>query len=199
MTEPPATLYTVGHSNHALETFLDLLKAHRIEVLVDTRSRPRSKFVPHFDVENLKPAVLQMGLRFVFMGAELGGRPEGDEYYDEEGHVRYDRVAESPLFLAGLEKLEKGANRYRVAVFCSEENPASCHRRLLVGRVLEERGVRLLHIRANGTLQTEAELQAEEEGDTGGQQSLFEMEEVTPWRSTQSVSRKRPPHSSSGR
>ncbi len=197
MTEPPLTIYTVGHSNHDLDTFLNLLKTYRIEVLIDTRSRPRSRFVPHFDVENLKPAVIKAGIRFVFLGHELGGRPEGAQYYDSNDHVLYDRVAAAPFFQSGVAKLEKGAARYRAAIFCSCESPAQCHRRLLVGRVLEQRGIRLLHIRADGSLHTEEELQQAEESDSTGQQSLFEMEEVTPWRSTRSVSRKRPPHGSS--
>jgi uncharacterized protein (DUF488 family) len=197
MTESPITLYTVGHSNHDLETFLGLLRTHQIEVVVDTRSHPRSKFVPHFDVENLKPAIEREGMRFVFLGHELGGRPEGAQFYDENDHVLYDRIAAAPFFLSGLTKLEKGAARYRVAILCSCEHPIHCHRRLLIGRVLEQRGVQALHILSDGTLQTEAELQRAEAEDDTGQQSLFEREEVTPWRSTRSVSRRRPPNGSS--
>ena len=196
-------VFTVGHSNHALETFLGLLHQHGIEVLVDTRSRPSSRFVPHFNSDALRPAIEQTGARFVFLGQELGGRPEGAEFYDVDGHVRYDRVAQTAEFLNGVVKVERGASQHRIALMCSEENPAICHRRLLVGRVLGERGTQIVHIRGDGRLQTEAELIAEEaagEADDGGQQSLFEDEEAEEaWRSIQSVSRKKRPGSSSRR
>ena len=101
-----ARLYSIGHSNHALETFLELLRQHRIEVLVDARSHPYSKFAPHFDAHSLKQAVIGAGMKYLFMGKELGGRPDGDEFYDAEGHVLYWRVAESHLFLDGIARLE---------------------------------------------------------------------------------------------
>lgn len=196
-------VFTVGHSNHALDVFLGLLHQHEIDVLVDTRSRPHSRFVPHFNHDALRPAVEGAGARFVFLGQELGGRPDGGEFYDAQGHVRYDLVAQTAEFLSGVAKVERGASHHRIALMCSEENPAICHRRLLIGRVLGERGAQVMHIRGDGRLQTEAELMAEEtkaEEDDGGQQSLFgDEEELTAWRSTQSVSRKKRHGSSSSR
>ena len=190
-------MYTIGHSNHALDAFLDLLRQHEIDVLVDTRSRPHSTYVPHFNHDVLRPAVANAGLRFVFLGNELGGRPDGAEFYDERGHVRYDLVAQRADFQQGIGKVEKGAASHKIAMLCSEENPASCHRRLLVGRVLGERGTQIVHIRGDGRLQSEAELEAEEAGEDAAQPSLFDPEEGKAWKSTQSVSRKKPPGSSS--
>lgn len=182
-------LFSIGHSNHTLETFLGLLKQHQIEVLVDARSHPYSKFAPHFDAEPLKKEVTGVGIKYIFLGKELGGRPNGDEFYDADGHVLYSRVAESPLFLEGITRLETGVTKYRVALLCSEEDPSACHRRLLVGRVLATRGVLLDHIRGDGRIQTEAELQAEEERRrTDGQIEFFEkLPQEKAWRSIQSV------------
>jgi uncharacterized protein (DUF488 family) len=98
----------------------------------------------------------------LFLGKELGGRPESSEFYDAEGFVLYSRIAESPLFLEGIERLITGITTYRVALMCGEENPANCHRRLLVGRVLAKRGVSVRHIRGDGTVQDEDELAQEE-------------------------------------
>ena len=84
----------------------------------------------------LKLALQEAGIRYLYLGRELGGRPEGDEFYDDEGHVLYDRVAATCLFQEGLSRLERGIREYKVAMLCAEENPAACHRRLLVGRVL---------------------------------------------------------------
>ncbi len=197
--ETPRAIFTVGHSNHPLETFLGLLRAHSIDVLVDVRSQPYSKFATHFNARDLKAAVEGSGVRYGFFGRELGGRPEGDEFYDAEGHVLYGKVAESPVFLEGLSRLERGIARFRVAMMCSEENPAICHRHLLVGRVLAGRGIAVVHIRGDGRLQTDAELMGEEGGSDAGQGALFAAEEVTEWKSLRSVSPRRPPSSSSER
>lgn len=184
-----ARLYSIGHSNHALERFLELLRQHQIEVLVDARSHPYSKFAPHFDAGSLQEAVIGAGIKYLFMGKELGGRPDGDEFYDAEGHVLYWRVAESHFFLDGIARLENGITKYRVALMCSEENPSACHRRLLVGRVLTAHGIQLEHIRGDGSIQTEAELEAEEQrGRAEGQIGFFdEPHQEKAWRSIQSV------------
>jgi len=192
------TVYTVGHSNYPLEEFLALLRAHRIEVVVDTRSQPYSKYATHFNHDVLRSAVETAGAKYLYLGKELGGRPEGTEYYDVHGHVLYDRVAASPLFREGLARLLEDAGRWRLALMCAEENPAGCHRRLLVTRVLEEQGAHILHIRGDGRLQSEEALRAEIEAahPECAQLSLFEEPEAE-WKSTRSVSPRKAPNSSS--
>lgn len=170
-TAKPRVL-SIGHSNHAAERFLSLLQSHAIQVVVDTRSQPYSKYTPHFDQIDLKAALTAAGIRYLYLGRELGGRPDGDEFYDEDGHVLYDRVAATPLFQEGLSRLERGIQEYKVALLCAEENPAACHRRLLVGRVLIDRGFQVDHIRGDGTVQTEEEIAAEINPDRD-QLSLF--------------------------
>jgi uncharacterized protein (DUF488 family) len=186
-------LFTVGHSNHALEVFVALLKRHEIQVLADIRSSPYSRYVTHFDREVLEDAVKQAGVNYLYLGKELGGRPDGAEFYDAEGHVLYYRLAEAPLFLDGIKRLEAGVRRYRVAVMCSEENPCVCHRHLLVGRVISRRGVAIEHIRGDGALVPNAALQ--EAGFV--QPTLFDPPEETTWKSLRSVLPKKTPSSSS--
>ena len=189
---PQPCVLTVGHSNHTVEHFLELLTAHAIEVVVDVRSQPYSKFAKQFDHESLKATVRSAGIRYLYLGRELGGRPDGDEFYDEEGHIRYDRVAATKRFREGLDRLERGIREYRVAVLCAEENPACCHRRLLVGRVLLSHGVQVHHIRGDGRIQTEDELAAEMNPNRD-QSSLFAKAEAMPWKSISTVSRKKRP------
>src|SRR5437764_9290504 len=144
MTEPasgsPPVVYSIGHSNHSLERFLDLLRAHSVEVLVDVRSEPYSKYSPHFDRKALEQAVPGVGLRYLFLGQELGGRPKGEEYYDGET-VLYARVAQTALFQEGLARLRRGCRQYRIALMCSEEDPSRCHRYRLVAHELRKLGV----------------------------------------------------------
>jgi uncharacterized protein (DUF488 family) len=187
-------LLTIGHSNHSMEHLLELLRLHSVQVVADVRSSPYSKYATHFDREPLLEALRAAGFQYVYLGSELGGRPRGDAYYDAAGHVLYDKVVESSGFQEGVVRLESGLRRYVVAVLCAEEDPAGCHRRLLVGRVLGERGVAIDHIRGDGRLQAEAELAAAE--PHSNQLSLFEEIEA-PWKSIPSVSPKKRQNSSS--
>ena len=176
------TIFTIGHSNHSLDMFIDLLKSHKIDVLVDVRSKPFSWFSPQFNKDGLEKAVKAGGIKYLFLGQELGGRPQGSEFYDNYGFVLYSRIAESPLFLEGIDRLITGIKTYRVVVMCGEENPTNCHRRLLVGRVLAKRGVSVRHIRGDGTVQDEDELAREEYRSKGeqAQLSLFEPNDEVP-------------------
>jgi len=198
----PLTIFSIGHSNQPIEAFLALLQQHQIQVLVDVRSSPYSKYVSQFNSATLAVAVQQTGIKYMFMGKELGGRPDGDEFYDVEGHVLYNRVAEAPFFLEGINRLKRGGRTYKVAIMCSEEDPTACHRYLLIGRVLAKQGVDLLHIRGDGHVQTAAELSPSKE-IVSAQPSLWgeqlpEQEEGA-WKSIRRVSPKKQPPSSSER
>ncbi len=194
-------VYTVGHSNVSAEAFVTLLKSHGIEVLVDVRSAPYSKYVPHFNRDVLKQAIVDAGLKYLYLGRELGGRPPGLHFYGSDGHVRYDLIAASPEFCQGIERLRRGIREHRVALMCNEEDPRECHRRLLVGRVLAEGGVTVLHIRGDGRVQSEAEL-AEAEGSNSAsdvqQEFEFALREKPEWKSTRSVLPASRPKRSSG-
>ncbi len=191
-------VFTIGHSNLALELFVDLIRSHQIEVVADVRSSPYSRYAPQFNREPLGEARRGGGIDYLFVGDALGGRPPGDEYYDDQGRVLYDRVAASPAFQAGLDRVASLFRRRRGAVMCSEEDPGQCHRRLLVGRVLAERGFTVLHLRGDGRVEEEAELaRALQRRKTGGQKTLFDLEEPPPWKSTRSVSQKKAQPSSS--
>ncbi len=187
------SVFTIGHSNHSVKKFAGLLKKHGIEVLVDARSRPYSRYAPHFNARDIRATLAGYGIGYLFFGRELGGRPEGEEFYDAKGRVDYTRVERSRPFLDGIRRLEKEIQGHKVALLCSEEDPAGCHRRLLIGRVLDERRVVVRHIRGDGSVQTEGEA-------TGGDQPvLFPEAEVGPRKSIRSVLRRRRRPSSSER
>ena len=179
-----------------MDCLLGLLRSQAVQVVVDIRSQPYSKYATQFDQENLKAALIGAGIRYLFLGRELGGRPDGDEFYDEDGHVLYDRVAATPFFQEGLSRLERGIREYNVAMLCAEENPAACHRRLLIGRVLLDRGFRVDHIRGDERVQTEEEIARETDPDRN-QLSLFQKVEAEPWKSIPSVLRKKRQNNSS--
>jgi uncharacterized protein (DUF488 family) len=151
-------LYTVGHSNHSYAHFRELLRDHGIEILVDVRSKPYSRYVPHFRKASLEKSLLADGIGYLFLGDTIGGMPKSDEFYDAEGRVLYGRYAESSEFQAGMRELEQQLKSHRCAVMCGEEDPTLCHRRVLIGTVLKEKGIELRHIRKDGSVQTEVDL-----------------------------------------
>jgi len=192
------TVFTIGHSNHSLEQVLDLLKQHKIELVADVRSSPYARYAVHFNKEDVARALEVEGIEYRFLGNLLGGRPKDDQYYDEQGYVLYGLLAESPAFQQGVTQLMKIIESHRASVFCSEEDPTNCHRRLLIGRVLREQDVTVLHIRGDGRVQDEEQLaQEEQHRKTMGQMSLFQGEEAKQWKSTRSALRREPQPTSS--
>ena len=160
-----------------------------MEVIADVRSQPRSTYAPQFDEVSLRNALRAKGIQYVPMGEELGGRPSGPGMYDKDGHVQYDRVAASEKFKHGLERLLTGSSGHRVAILCTEEDPTNCHRRLLIGPVLRGHGVEVEHLRGDGSIQSEADVGADERlrYPERYQETLFDHEEDQ-WRSIRSVS-----------
>lgn len=192
---PP--LLTVGHSNHEPDKFVELLRAHQVAVLADVRTSPFSKYLPHFNQAFLEGHLKGEGIRYVYVGEELGGRPQGEQFYDEDGYVLYHQVAEAPFFRAGIDRLKSGLARgYRIAIMCSEEDPRECHRCLLVTRVLNEEGIECQHIRGDGSIQTEREVR-DSMGDSQNQLVLFGEMENDSWKSIRSVLPKAQPPDSS--
>ena len=152
MTGKEVIVLTVGHSNHPLETFLALLRQHGVTVVADVRSAPYSRFNPQFNRKALEDSLETIDIEYVFLGRALGGRPDDPSCY-EDGRVRYDRLARTPLYRQGIERVVEGAGRQRIALMCAEKEPLDCHRTILVGRSLVERGVAVTHILADGSLE----------------------------------------------
>jgi uncharacterized protein (DUF488 family) len=141
-------VFTIGHSTLSLEGFLARLRRHEIMALADVRSAPTSRFNPQFNRDALQRDLPAHGVRYVFLGRELGGRPEDPACF-EKGRVQYARLARTELFRSGLDRVVRGADEYRVALMCAEKEPLECHRALLVARALAERGVEVRHILAD--------------------------------------------------
>jgi uncharacterized protein (DUF488 family) len=183
----PQTVWTVGHSNHDVGEFLALVQRHQVAHLVDVRSHPYSRYAPHFNRDELQASIEACGIRYTFLGSVLGGRPRREDQIDAEGHALYDRMAKEPTFGDAIDGILRDAADQRIALLCSCGQPHECHRRLLVGKVLCDRGAELCHILPDGDVLRE---RAVELRDDPAQDMLFGHDEL-PWRSTRSVSLKR--------
>lgn len=145
-------IFTIGHSAHDIEQFISLLIAHDVTALADVRSRPFSRFHPQFNRDALKSALARAGIAYVFLGDELGARPDEPGVY-EEGRVIYSRLAATPRFRHGLRRVLQGSERFQIALMCAEKDPLTCHRTILVARHLESPEHPVTHILPDGTLE----------------------------------------------
>lgn len=151
------TLFTIGHSNHALEDFLALLSRHGVTAICDVRSAPFSRFSPQFNRDEIGKALLARGIAYLFLGKELGARSEDPACY-VDGKVQYDRLAGGALFRQGLSRIEEGVSKgFRIAVMCAEKEPLECHRTILVARYLNAVEIDVQHILADGELESHAD------------------------------------------
>jgi len=181
-------IYTIGHSNQRLDSFLNLLVIHGIQLLADVRSVPHSKIARQFDTAPLNNSLKSLKIAYYFLGQELGGKPNKLEYYDVEGYALYYLMAQAPSFINAIERLIQMANKNKTAIMCVEENPLECHRRLLISRILSSHGIEELHIRGNGQLQTETEISGTRNFDQEGFQfNLFGMQQEEIWRSAKPI------------
>jgi uncharacterized protein (DUF488 family) len=158
MTE--TQIYSIGHSRHRLDDFLALLRQNDVEVVVDVRSAPYSRFVPQYNHDQLRQTLSDAGIRYLYKGRALGGRSEDPDHY-VDGRLDYQRLGASDSFVAGLELLCQLARSHRLAIMCSEEDPMACHRGVLIGRKLQDdgQGIRVVHIRGDGSLETQSEME----------------------------------------
>ena len=153
MSRNRISILTIGHSNHTLAMFLQLLSTHYVTALADVRSAPYSRFCPQFNREQLAESLLNSGIKYVYLGSELGGR-SGDPSCYEHGRICYDRLARTPGFHKSLNRLVRGAGEYLIAMMCSEKEPLHCHRTLLIGHELDKMsGVDIAHILPDGRLE----------------------------------------------
>ena len=161
------SIITIGYGNRSLQEVVGLLRRECIQYLVDVRTTPRSRFKPEFSEEPLDVALRAAGIRYVFMGDTLGGRPPDSECY-ENGHVIYSIVRGKPFFKAGIERLLSALNQdLRVCLLCSEGRPTDCHRSKLIGAALDAVGVSVDHLGQDGERISQAEVIASLESPQG--------------------------------
>lgn len=153
-------VFTVGHSTHEVEYFINLLNKHGINCLIDVRSAPYSRIAPQFNKEPLNSSLKGNNILYTHFEKEFGARHTKPSLLDENGSVDFDKVRESPEFKQGVERLKKAlALGYNVAIMCSEANPFDCHRFSMISYQLVKEDLQVLHILPDGALIDNKELE----------------------------------------
>lgn len=146
------TLFTVGHSTHPPDTFVALLRLHGVTAIADVRSSPFSRFAPQFNKEALSTLLAANRIAYVFLGSHLGARPNDPLCY-RDGAIDFARLSQRDYFQEGLDRVRKGASRFRLALMCTEKDPIQCHRTILVCRHLRSTDTVIKHILEDGELE----------------------------------------------
>ena len=157
------TLWTIGHSNHTMSKFLDMLDQNQIQKIIDVRSTPYSSHANWFDETELPEVLRTNGVAYTHAGKDLGGRPTAPEQYGPDGRAQYDLMALTRNFRMGLTQVLASARIRRTALMCTEKDPLRCHRTLMVCHELTTQedikdNLNIVHILADGALITHEEL-----------------------------------------
>lgn len=148
-------VFTIGHSDLSYELFVKRLHQQNVSAIADVRSSPFSRRSPWFSAPELKRALKESQVAYVFLGAELGGRPATKSLYTR-GVADYEAMSKTASFQAGIKRIVGGSERYRIALMCSERDPLHCHRCLLVGRALKRERFDVNHVLFDGSVEDQA-------------------------------------------
>ena len=143
-------IYTIGHSNHTMEKFIELLKENNIELVVEVRSNAKSSYLPHFNKQSLIYNLNKHGIKYLDKGKSLGGRPEDTSVLNKDNKILEDIIEEKPWYQDGINILINFSKDTRLALMCSEENPLNCHRGYVISHTLMKNGINIEHIRGSG-------------------------------------------------
>ena len=152
-------LYTIGHSNHQLTDFRNLLLKYGIDCIVDVRSIPASKYSPQFNKETLQGFLRSYDMDYQFFGYEFGARR--NDSFNDSGFVDFELTVQTALFQEGVHKLTPLLEKKNIALMCSEADPLECHRFSLVGRYYHEEGLDVNHILKDATISSHEALEQE--------------------------------------
>ena len=155
-------IYTIGHSTHHADYFLELLREYGVNCIIDVRSVAASSYNPQYNEEPFKNFLKNNKIIYMHFAEEFGARQTDPNLLDDEGKLDFDKVRKSWLFKNGLERVWQGVEKgYVMALMCSESEPLDCHRFSMVSIGLEEDGFEVKHILKDKSVKTNKELETE--------------------------------------
>lgn len=148
-------IYTIGYGNRSIQTFVQLLQKYEIQILIDVRTNPFSRFNSDFRSKKLELHLINNNIRYLFLGYELGGKPSDLDCYTND-EVDYQKIQSKTFFTDGInEVINISKEGLKIALMCSEQSPLHCHRKLLIGDYLQAKNFDIRHIDKDGTILNE--------------------------------------------
>ena len=156
------TIYTIGHSTHQLDFFLELIKAVEVNCIVDVRSVPASAYNPQYNQDSFRKFLKYNHISYLHFAEEFGARQTDTDLLDNDGRLDFERVRKTRSFNYGVERIWQGIDKgFQIALMCSESEPLDCHRFSLVSIGLENNGFEVKHILKNKSIKTNMDLEKE--------------------------------------
>jgi uncharacterized protein (DUF488 family) len=151
-------IYTIGHSNQAIDEFRELVQVFNVNCIIDVRSVPASAYTPQFNQDALKYYLKRFNISYLHFGKEFGARRY--DCLDKDNNVNFDEAVKTNYFQDGVHRLIQGIDKgYNVALMCSESQPIECHRFAMISRYLNEHSFDVKHILKEKVLATHLEIQ----------------------------------------
>lgn len=153
-------IYTIGHSTHQIERFVELLRNYCVNCVIDVRSVAASSFNPQFNKDPLSKYLKESNITYMHFAKEFGARRKETELLDDEGKVDFEKVRREENFISGINRLKLGIKKgYTIALMCSEAEPFDCHRFSLISVFLERESFVVKHILKDNNIVTNAQLE----------------------------------------
>ena len=153
-------IYTLGHSNYPFDKFIEILKKHNINCIVDIRGIPYSKYNTQYNKEVLQSNLRKLGYTYIYMADEFGAKRRTRNSYNDEGYADFDKVILEDEFKRGIERLKVGCSKnYKIVLLGAMQEPIRCHRAILLGKELIKAGFDVKHIMHEGDLKVQSELE----------------------------------------
>lgn len=152
-------IYSIGHSTHPAEYFLELLQTYGVNCVIDVRSIAASRFNPQYNKKALDEFLKKNGITYLHFDKEFGARQTQPEVLNEKGQVDFEKIRQSENFKSGVKRIETGLKKGFVpALMCAEADPLDCHRFSMVSPALRKKFT-LKHILKDKTIISQEELE----------------------------------------
>lgn len=146
-------IFAIGHSNYPYDKLIEMIKKYGIDCVVDIRETPYSKYNTQYNREVLRENLKSRGFTYVYMGHEFGAKRQTKESYNDEGYADFEKVIKEELFLKGIERITKDLQMgYKIVLLGAMQEPIRCHRSIMLGKYLNEKGFDVKYIMHEGNI-----------------------------------------------
>lgn len=146
-------IFAIGHSNYPYDKLIEMIKRYGIDCVVDIRETPYSKYNTQYNREALRESLKSSGFTYVYMGHEFGAKRQTKESYNDDGYADFKKVIKEELFLKGIERITKGLQMgYKIVLLGAMQDPIRCHRSIMLGKYLNEKGFDVKYIMHEGNI-----------------------------------------------
>lgn len=162
MVNKHGSLYTIGYSGFDIKDFIDVLHQLNIQIVIDVRSYPVSKYYTDYNKDILEKTLKKNHIFYKNYSAEFGARQEKPCFFSEEGYLDFSKFVLSDQFKTGFDKIVTGLDAgYSFALMCAEKKPSMCHRTIMIARQFYKNGIDVRHILPNQSLITQPDVESE--------------------------------------